>query len=76
MFKTSRDFSILSLDGSRAVEDRLDEEQHAIAPSIIDHYLVHPTTAPLRSHFSSFLVNTPCQRHLGQNLLDKANKLW
>ena len=75
MFKASRNFIILSLDGSHAVEDRLDEE-HATAPSIIDHYLVHPTTVPLTSHFSSFLVNTPCQRHLGQNLLDEANKLW
>jgi len=46
MFKASRDFIILSLDGSHAVEDRLDEEQHATAPSIIDHYLVRPSTAP------------------------------
>ena len=46
MFKASHDFIVLSLDGSRAVEDRLDEEQHATAPSIIDHYLVHPSTAP------------------------------
>ena len=42
MFKASRDFIILSLDGSRAVEDRLDKEQHATAPSTIDHYLVRP----------------------------------
>ena len=47
MFKSSRDFIILSLDGSRAVEDRLDEEQHATAPSTIDHYLVCPTTVPV-----------------------------
>ena len=49
MFKSSRDFIILSLDGSRAVEDRLDEEQHATAPSTIDHYLVRPTTAPFNN---------------------------
>ena len=46
MFKASRDFIILSLDGSHAVEDHLDEEQHATAPSIIDHYLVCPSTVP------------------------------
>ena len=45
MFKASRDFIILSLDGSRAVEDRLDEEQHATAPSTI----VRPTTVPFNN---------------------------
>ena len=49
MFKASRDFIILSLDGSRAVEDHLVEEQHATAPSTIDHYLVRPTTAPFNN---------------------------
>ena len=42
MFKTSRDFIILSLDGSRAVEDHLVEEQHATATQQIftyDHHL-------------------------------------
>ena len=42
MFKSSRDFIVLSLDGSRAVEDQLQEEQHATAPSIIDHYIQRP----------------------------------
>ena len=49
MFKASRDFIILSLDGSCAVEDRLDEEQHATAPSTIDHYLVCPSTMPFNN---------------------------
>ena len=44
MFKASWDFILLSLDGSHAVEDRLDVEQHATAPSIIDHYFEHPST--------------------------------
>ena len=38
MFKASRDFIILSLDGSRAVEDHLEEGQRATALSIVDHY--------------------------------------
>ena len=45
MFKASHDFIILSLDGSRAVEDKLEEGQHATAPSIIDHYMGHPDSA-------------------------------
>ena len=35
MFKSSRDFIVLSLDRSRAVEDQLQEEQH-------DHYMQRP----------------------------------
>ena len=45
MFRASRDFVVLSLDGSRTVEERLEEEQRATAPSILDHYLVRPTAA-------------------------------
>ena len=40
MYKASRDFVVLSLDGSHAVE--LNTEAHAAtAPSILDHYLAH-----------------------------------
>ena len=45
MFKISRDFIILSLDGSRAVEDRLEQHQSATAASIVDHYMQRPATA-------------------------------
>ena len=44
MFKASRDFIILSLDGSHAVAEHLEEEQRATAPSIIDQYMRRPTT--------------------------------
>ena len=46
MFKASRDFIVLSLDGSRAVQDRLEEDQRATALSIVDHYMHRPTTQP------------------------------
>ena len=35
---------MLSLDGSCAVEDHLDEDQPAIALSALDHYIGRPTT--------------------------------
>ena len=35
---------MLSLDGSRAVEDCLDEDQPATALSALDHYIGRPTT--------------------------------
>jgi hypothetical protein len=47
MFKASRDFIVLSLDGSRAVEERLEEHHHATAISILDHYMRRPNSAPL-----------------------------
>ena len=42
MFRASRDFIVLGLDGSRVVEDRLEEGQAATALSTLDHYLGRP----------------------------------
>ena len=44
MFKASRDFVVLSLDGSHLIEQNLQEGQPATAPSILDHYLTRPST--------------------------------
>ena len=44
MFKASWDFIVLSLDGSRAVEEHLEEDQPATAPSALDHYVSQPAT--------------------------------
>ena len=52
MFKGSRDFVILSLDGSRAIEDRLEEGQSATALSIVDHYMARPNSP----HFNNMTL--------------------
>ena len=52
MLKTSREFLILSLDGSRAVEDRLEEDHSATALSTIDHYMYRPYS----SHFNDMTL--------------------
>ena len=52
MFKASRDFIILSLDGSRAVEDHLEEGQRATALSIVDHYMGRPDSP----HFNTMTL--------------------
>ena len=44
MFRASRDFVMLSLDGSRAVEQRLEEDHPATTPSTLDHYISRPVT--------------------------------
>ena len=43
MYKASRDFIVLSLDGSRAVEEHIQHDGRATALSILDHYLARPT---------------------------------
>ncbi len=43
MFKASRDFVVLSLDGSRAVQDQVQ------APSTLDHYMARPATPRFNS---------------------------
>ena len=45
MFKSSRDFTVLSLERLHAVEDWLQEEQHATALSIIAHYMQRPESS-------------------------------
>ena len=44
MYKASREFVVLSLDGSRLVQHDLVQEDTATAPSILDHYAHRPIT--------------------------------
>ena len=48
LYHSSRDFIILSLDGSRAVEERLEDGQPATKLSILDHYISRPSTPPFQ----------------------------
>ena len=45
MFKSSRDFIVLSLDGSRVVEHNAEQNQVTTMPSILDHYVRRPSTS-------------------------------
>lgn len=44
MFHASKDFVILSLDGSRALEQQLSNDRPATALSILDHYSARADT--------------------------------
>ena len=44
MYKASREFIVLSLDGSRAVEEHVQQDGRATALSILDHYIARPST--------------------------------
>ena len=48
MFRASWDFVTLSLDGSHAVEEYLEQDQPAIAPSTLDHYIYRPAIPEFR----------------------------
>ena len=48
LFRASRDFVNLSLDGSRAVESHLQDNQPATALSILDHYCARPEVPPFQ----------------------------
>ena len=45
MFKASRDFVMLSLDGSRAFEHNSEQGQATTTPSILDHYIRRPSNS-------------------------------
>ena len=45
MFKVSREFIVLSLDGSRAIDEQLEEQNPATVISILDHYMHRRNTA-------------------------------
>ena len=44
MFRASRDFVTLSLDGSREVDSKLDTNRAVTIDSQVDHYIARPTT--------------------------------
>ena len=44
MYKASCDFLVLSLDGSRAVEEQIQRDGRATALSILDHYIARPSS--------------------------------
>ena len=44
MYMDSQDFAMVSLDGSRQEEERLEEGKPATALSALDHYISRPAT--------------------------------
>lgn len=64
-----RDLIILSLDGSCAVEDHLEEGLHSTVLSIVDHYMGRPESPHFNRHFWNLSDNTPCPRLLELNQL-------
>ena len=67
MFKSSREFLVLRLDGSRAVQSELTEGQNATAPSIVDHYCARPASETFETMtLLSFAQGYSLPRSLGE----------
>ena len=52
MYRASRDFVVLSLDGSRQLDDNLNEAENVTVDSLLDHYCARPAT----SHFEGMTL--------------------
>jgi hypothetical protein len=55
LYIASRDFVILSVDGTRVVEDRLHEDKPATSLSILDHYKNRPRTPEFDNNIITLL---------------------
>lgn len=76
MFKASRDFIVLSLDGSRAVQDHLNDEYHATVPSTLDHYCIRPMTSPFdMMTLLAFAQQYSMPKKLGAELSRRSKKV-
>ena len=58
MFKASRDFVVLSLDGSRAVEDHFQQDGRATAPSLVDFTVVREVLHNITDLTISLVITT------------------
>lgn len=66
LVKASRDFTVVSMDVCRAIEDHLQEHERTTTLSFLDHYLVRPTT----SQFNNITFLQFCQHYTMPKYLD------
>ena len=70
LIRSSRDFTVLSLDGSRQVQSQMQEDTEVTISSILDHYVLRPATTTFEEmkllHFAQNF--TACQRRQDQSL--------
>ena len=45
MYRAFRDFAVLSLDGSRQLDDNLNEAENVTVDSLLDYYCARPATS-------------------------------
>ena len=77
LVKSTRDYTILSLDGSRQVEERPEEDGvRATTPSILDHYICRPANQVFEGmSLLSFAQNYSIPKELGTSLKHQKMKV-
>ena len=76
MYHASRDFVILSLDGSREVDNKLDEGKVVTIDSYLDHYSAHPATADFQDlTILQFVERYRIPKRIGDNLVRRKKEV-
>ena len=76
MFRASRDFVILSLDGSREVDDKLEEGQVVTVDSQLDHYCARPTSQQFENlTLLQFVERYKLPKRVGEDLIHRKKEM-
>ena len=76
MYHASRDFVILSLDGSREVDNKLDEGKVVTIDSYLDHYSARPATADFQDlTILQFVERYRTPKRIGDNLVRRKKEV-
>ena len=76
MYHASRDFVILSLDGSREVDNKLDEEKVVTIDSYLDHYCAHPAMTEFQElTILQFVEWYRFSKRIGDNLVHRKKEV-
>ena len=76
MYHASRDFVILSLDGSREVDNKLDEGKVVTIDSYLDHYCARPATTEFQElTILQFVERYRIPKIIGDNLVHRKKEV-
>ena len=76
MYRASRDFVMLSLDGSRQLEDRLEENKSVTVNSQLDHYCARPSTPQFEDMtLLQFIQSYRTPKKVGEDLIRRKKEV-
>ena len=76
LYRASRDFFVLSLDGSRELQHRLEEGNELTMDTILDHYCARPNTTLFNSmNLYNFSQSYRTPKRVGDDLIHRKKKV-
>jgi len=76
MYRSSREFKVVSLDGSRSVEDQVQQDGRATALSALDHYIARPNNPNFEPiTIVEYVRNYTMPKELGAQPNQRSNKV-